>query len=102
MTTASVDSEISQLEHELEILRSRRALMERGGRALRFFFMAVAIVIAGLVIYVLFMDVVVGLFIAGMSAAVAVLAWSRPQHRKARSGRPAPAALDRQSIPPEL
>jgi hypothetical protein len=97
MTRASVDSEISQLEHELEILRSRYALMERSRHALKFF---VAIVIAGLVIYALVMDVVVGLFIAGMSAAVAVLAWiGRDTEKPAATVRRPLRWIDKVSLP---
>jgi hypothetical protein len=79
MTTASVDSEISQLEHELEILRSRYALMERGRRALKIFFVVMlpplAIVIAGVAVYALVTDIVVGLYIVGITVAAAVLVW---------------------------
>ena len=69
--------EIAQIERELEILRSRQALMARWGRVTRVFLAITVPVIAILLpIAVVFaFDIFVGIFIIGMFACAAVALW---------------------------
>jgi hypothetical protein len=91
MTESS--AEIAQLEHELAILRSRHAIMERSIRVLKVFFAALvpllAITVAALIIYA-FIDIVVGLFIVGISAVVAILSWIGRDTESPRAALPRP------------
>ncbi|MEA2951264.1 MAG: hypothetical protein QOJ96_784 [Alphaproteobacteria bacterium] len=68
--------ELEQIEHELEVLRSRYAIMERWGRVLKAFYLVfLPLAASGIAIYALMDDVVVGLFIIGIVLAVAAIIW---------------------------
>jgi hypothetical protein len=88
-----VSAEIAQIEHELAILRSRHASMERSQRMLNVFFAALlpllAITPAALVIYG-FIDIVEGLLIVGIGAVVAILLWIARDTESPRATLPRP------------
>ncbi|MEA2992598.1 MAG: hypothetical protein QOD40_1518 [Alphaproteobacteria bacterium] len=82
-------TELAQIEHELEVLRSRYAIMERWGRILKAFFLVfLPLAASGIVIYALMDDVVVGLFIIGIVLAVAAIIWLSRDDTKNPSGLP--------------
>ena len=89
--------EVAQIEHELEILRTRHALMARWGRVERVFVAIVlpvcAIALVGAFLYALVIDIVVGLYIIGVSVVAAGALWvvcGTTRHRE----------RDRTTLPP--
>ena len=67
--------ERAQIEHELEMLRTRHALMARWGGVARVFVAIVIPVSAIALAYAFVVDIVVGLFIIGVSAVAAAALW---------------------------
>src|SRR5712692_869599 len=68
--------EVAQIEHELEILRTRYALMDRWGRVVNVFIaISLPLTLIGITIYELLIDVVFGLFIFGIGAVAAGALW---------------------------
>jgi hypothetical protein len=74
-----ITHDIAQLEQEIDLLRRRHAIMQRTNLVARICLMlivpALAIVAAGVTVYAFVADVVVGLFIVGMAAVIAVAVW---------------------------
>jgi hypothetical protein len=70
MPDRQTTEERAQIEHELEMLRTRHALMMRPGRAKRIFVPLVsAIAVAGTLLYVFAVDVALGINLIGVAAA---------------------------------
>src|SRR2546429_6606120 len=70
--------EIAQIDHELEILRSRQALVARWDRITKVYCAITLPVIAGLstvLVYAWSSDILMAAFIFGMAAVVAALMW---------------------------
>jgi len=88
-------AEIAQIEREIEILRTRCDLMQRSWRMASVFFAIalpmVGIAIAGLFVYALIADFVVGLYIIGVATVCGILVWI------GRGTEPPPAARTRPS-----
>ena len=85
------DTEIAQINHELEILRERRATYERSARRLRVFFLWLPIVFLPIVGTVFYQDPVAGLFIGGLTVVVCLVAllWYSLDHKQRRIVGPA-------------
>jgi hypothetical protein len=76
MTNQEIADEIAQIERELEILRSRQALMARWNRVTKVFLAITIPVIAILPIAATFaVDIFVGIFIIAISALAAIALW---------------------------
>ena len=69
------DTEIAQINHELEILRERRANWERNDRMLRAFFLAFPIVLIPVLTILFFHDPVAGFSIWSMIFVMCVIAF---------------------------
>jgi len=73
------DTEIAQVNRELETLRERYATYARSSRRLRVVFWIwlpiVALLIVALMVKVLLQDTLMGMFVAGMVAAISLLIW---------------------------
>jgi hypothetical protein len=71
--------ERAQIEHELEILRARHALIARWDRVARIFVLIAlpvcAIALAGALVYAFVVDIVVGIYIIAISAVAAGAVW---------------------------
>jgi hypothetical protein len=85
------DTEIAQINHELEILRERRATYERSARRLRVFFLWLPIVFLPIVGTVFYQEPVTGLFIGGLTGVVCLVAllWYSLDHEQRRIVGPA-------------
>ena len=91
------ETEIAQIRHELEILRSRHALYEKWGRILRIFFMIwvplFAVAVLALLVKLFLNDAaigVLGLLMGVIVSAIAALLWlarnRNPPAGRRRSG----------------
>src|SRR5262245_60019833 len=69
------EAEIAQINHELEILRERRANYERNVRMLRAFFVALPIVLVPVLAILFFHDPIAGAFIWGLTFAMCLFAF---------------------------
>jgi hypothetical protein len=94
MPNRQTTEEQAQIERELDILRTRHALMVRWGRVARVFVAIVLpIALAGAFLYALVIDIVVGLYIIGVSAVALAALWvvcGTTRHRE----------RDRTTLPP--
>src|SRR6266849_5712594 len=76
MPNRQTAEEVARIEHELEILRTRYALMDRWGRVVNVFIaISLPLTLIGITIYELLIDVVFGLFIFGIGAVAAGALW---------------------------
>jgi hypothetical protein len=71
------DAEIAQINHELEILRERRATYERSERRLKAFFLWLPIVFLPILATIFYQDPLAVLFIGGLAVVMcmAALLW---------------------------
>jgi hypothetical protein len=71
------NAEIAQINHELDILRERRATHERSERRLRLFFLWLLIVFLPILGTIFYQDPLAGLFIGGLAVVMcmAALLW---------------------------
>ena len=87
MPDRQTTEERARIEHELEMLRTRYALMMRWGRVKSIFVRLVsAIAVAGTLLYVFAIDVELGINIIGAAAVAAGALWIRRNtiHRRER------------------
>jgi hypothetical protein len=84
------DMEIQRLRHELEVLRNRYAIYQRGGRRLRIYFMIwfplFALLIAALLVKVVLFDPYMGGFLIALTVIVLLTMWLVSDRKATNAG----------------